>query len=335
MRLLIVDTLNLFMHKFPANWNMSFSIVKAELTQFANACEASGFKPILILDLYKLCQVGHQKWKRRQRKLYSRNRVVPCSASCLIGMILAETDIAWSYATTMEADDLIIEIASKAESCTVLSGDKGFLRVCNRSFCVARQCSYTDTLILSHVEHADNCNCCMHVDFPRIKLMQNAAKYRFYLNELRTRCVMSKGVFYTAFSILPCMWCHMQSLRQHLYFKAGVQTVHESHVCATLSTISSQLVWDHIDVYACECSGNIRDECIAFMKRFESMSRKAQINSTDFSNAMFACAVTSAQILTEIWFIDNHDSPTLNMMDDVEIGYEFRKNLSMVQKHMS
>lgn len=268
MRLLIVDALNVFMHKLPTLWYMSFDVIKAEMLHFAAACEKAGYTPVMVLDLYKLCQVGQQKWRRRQRKLFMRSRVIPCSASDLLGTILAETDIAWTYARDMEADDLIIDIATRFSS-VVLSGDKGFLRVPHRRYCVARSCSYTTCMALYQLDHAATCRCDAHDDaIPRIVLHQNAAKLQFYISELVQKQQMIKGVFYSCFDALPCMWCFMLPLRQHLYSALDIGIVRESHVCGTLSQRSRQLTWDNSSVPSRRYDGDFLQFCRGFVARY-------------------------------------------------------------------
>ena len=328
MKLLLVDCLNIVMHRFPTLWNRSFSVMKAELIAFASACKEAGFMPLLVLDLYKQGNVGQQKWRRRQRKLFLRNRAVPCSASCLIGTILAETDIPWTYATTMEADDLIIEIAKQTDGCTILSGDKGYLRVCQRNFCVARSAQYSHGLVLSHVAHASNCHCEQYVIFPQIRLHQNISKIIFYLAELRNKRAMSKGVFYTSFNILPCMWCYMIQLRQHFYKTLQLPTVRESHVCASICQRTGQLTWDCNVVSAKEYIGDFVTLCQKFVRNYELISESfTHACASDHVNAVFACAVSIAQILTDMWYINRKK---LGMLDSLTVSRVFSRNLNFL-----
>lgn len=330
MRLLLVDTLNVFMHKLPCLWSRSFDHIKNEINLFDSACRRDNIMPVFVLDLYKLSQVGHQKWKRRQRKLYIRTRVVPCSATCLIGTVLAETDVAWTYATHCEADDLIIDLATKAENCTVLSGDKGFLRVYHRSFCVAQSYMiHSGQIYFDNVNHCTGCQCSSPSVIPTFKLEQNAAKYAFYLNELQTKCTMSKGVFYSAFHILPCMWCHLQRLRQHVYHVAGVQVVRESHVCATLSQKNGHLTWDNNAVHASYLPG-FEKACVVHARAYVGLCRRhLEVSSIDFHNTSFAVAVTCAQFMMEAWYIRVHTKPTLEICDAVAMSRQFHKYLKM------
>lgn len=329
MKLLLVDCLNIVMHRFPTLWNRSFSVMKAELLAFASACDQAGFMPLLVLDLYKQGNVGQQKWRRRQRKLFLRNRAVPCSASCLIGTILAETDIAWTYATNMEADDLIIAIAKDTQGCTILSGDKGYLRVFQRNFCVARSAQYANGVLhLSCVSHAPTCNCKNDVIFPQIKLHQNISKIIFYLSELRTKRSMSKGVFYTSFNRLPCMWCYMITLRQHFYHILEIHSVRESHVCASICQRTGQLTWDCNIVHAQQYSGNFTDACQKFVHNYELISEQFQhVCLSDHVNAVFACAVSIAQILTDMWYIERMKC---GMLDSLTVSRVFSKNLNFL-----
>lgn len=328
MKLLLVDCLNIVMHRFPTLWNRSFSVMKAELIAFAHACEQSGFMPLLVLDLFKQGNVGQQKWRRRQRKLFLRNRAVPCSASCLIGTILAETDIPWTYATTMEADDLIIDIARTTGGCTILSGDKGYLRVCQRTFCVARSAQYTHGLHLSHIAHAPDCNCNKEVIFPQIKLHQNISKIIFYLSELRAKRAMSKGVFYTSFNTLPCMWCYMITLRQHFYYTLNIPAVRESHVCASICQRTGQLTWDCNIINAKQYSGDFALACQKFVQNYELISESFQHTCfSDHVNAVFACAVSIAQILTDMWYVNRSKS---GMLDSLTVSRVFSKNLNFL-----
>ena len=337
MKLLLVDCLNIIMHRFPTLWNRSFSVMKAELLAFAGACEQSGYQPLLVLDLYKQGNVGVQKWRRRQRKLFLRNRAVPCSASCLIGTILAETDIAWTYATSMEADDLIIAIASQTNGCTILSGDKGYLRVSPRNFCVARSAQYSHGhLQLSYVSHSPSCSCTSrscenNVAFPQLKCHQNVSKIIFYLSELKTKRSMSKGVYYTSFNKLPCMWCYMTILRQHFYHMMGVDNIRESHVCASICQRTGQLTWDSCIISAKPYNGDFPTACQKFVRNYELISEAfVHTCQSDHINAVFACAVSIAQILTDLWYITNAKDKYTCMLDTLTVSRVFSRNLNFL-----
>ena len=327
MRLLIVDGLNFFMHKFPAWWTWSFDIIKAELDMLASACAAADVMPLIILDLYKSGSVGQQKWRRRQRKLLVRNRAIPCSASCLIGTILAETGMAWSYATTVEADDLIISIAQQVEGCTVLSGDKGYIRTHMRTFCVARGCSYQGQLRFMHVTHADCCGCRNDVHMPAIRLQQNTAKMDFYMRGIRAQDMVYKGVFYTSFTILPCMWCFLQPLRAHLYYSANVESLDESHVCANMCQETMQLCWSMSKVHANHVPDFV-NVCHMYVNQYIKISEKHQhFHNTDHGNACFACAVSVSQILTDLWYLDQDG---MDMLDSLSVSRAFSRHLNML-----
>jgi hypothetical protein len=333
MRILFVDALNTFMHRFPGLWSRSFDVVAAELRTFEEACRAAGYFPYIVVDLYRLCQVGHQKWKRRQRKLWQRNRAVPCSAGCMIGTILAETDLLWTYATNVEADDLIIDLASKQVGSTVLSGDKGFLRVPSRTFCVARSCSYSEGQLHLQIEHVYNCRCDADGEIPNYKIKHNFAKLCFYSEELKRKQHMTKGVFYSAFDTLPCIWCFLTPLRQHMYAKANIDCVREVHVCGTLSRKNQSLTWDTTFISKLEFEGDFIRLCNLYVKRYEDLTKSYTVHlSTDLPNAVFACATACAQILTDIWFIE---SSKFDMKDDVVPGGMFKKYLAAVQKRLA
>lgn len=307
MKLLLIDGLNFLMHRFPQQWSTSFQVIKHELNSLAAACAADDVLPLIVLDLYKSGDVGLMKWRRRQKKLLMRNRGVPCSASCLIGTILAETDMAWTYATEMEADDLIIEIAKSVTGCVVLSGDKGYLRTQGRNFCVARTCSYSNGLRLLHVTHAQTCRCSDNISIPPLlHLAQNVSKIDFYISEIRREQTIRKGVFYTGFSVLPCMWCFLRPLREDLYSYIGVQKVPELHVCADMCRQVGRLYWSSSDVYpSINQDPCFTKTCYDKVKEFKNISRQhAHLAEFDHENAVFACAVSVAQILTDIWYVN-------------------------------
>ena len=309
MKLLLIDGLNFLMHRFPQQWSTSFQVIKHELSSLAAACDAENVLPLIVLDLYKSGDVGLQKWRRRQKKLLLRNRGVPCSASCLIGTILAETDMAWTYATEMEADDLIIEIAKSVPGCVVLSGDKGYLRAPGRTFCVARSCSYARGLRLLHVNHAPSCRCSEDVTMPSwLHLSQNASKIDFYISEIRKHQTIRKGVFYTGFSVLPCMWCFLRPLREVLYHHIGVHRVPELHVCADMCRTSGRLYWSSCDVYAAAGPTTCFSRtCYEKVKEFQNISTQhIHTSAFDHENAVFACAVSVAQIMTDIWYVNRN-----------------------------
>lgn len=331
MRVLIVDGLNFLMHRFPALWSTSFQVIRSELDALATACHENGVLPLIVLDMYKSGSVGHQKWKRRQRKLLVRSRAVPCSASCLIGSILAETDMAWTYATTMEADDLIIQIAQQVGNCTILSGDKGYLRTFNRKYCVARGCSYNNGFRLIHVTHAGTCSCQKHGTLPDcLKLEQNFSKMRFYMMGIKSQRTVYKGVFYTSFTILPCMWCFLEPLRRHLYYCANVSSVDENHVCATMCQETSQLCWSTARVYA-RYQPDFDMSCMDAVRRYKAISEgHTHASPDDHDNAVFACAVAVAQTMTDIWYLGR--SP-LQILDSVAVSKAFMRHLhTLTQK---
>lgn len=325
MRVLIVDGLNFLMHRFPALWSTSFEVIKTELHALATACDENDVFPLIVLDMYKSGSVGHQKWKRRQRKLLVRSRAVPCSASCIIGSILAETDIAWTYATTMEADDLIIQIAQKVGNCTILSGDKGYLRTYNRRYCVARGCSYGNGFRLIHVTHAGSCSCHKHGTLPDcLRLEQNFSKMQFYMMGIKSDRTVYKGVFYTSFTILPCMWCFLEPLRRHLYHCAGVNSVDENHVCATMCQQTSQLCWSTSRVHA-KYQPDFGSQCIETVKKYKAISERHVHNTPDdHENAVFACAVAVAQTMTDIWYLSRNP---LQILDSVAVSKAFMQHL--------
>lgn len=326
MKLLIIDGLNFLMHRFPSVWSMSFDVIKKELDCLAFACKQVDVMPLIVLDLYRSDNCGEQKWRRRQKKLLIRNRAVPCSASCLIGTILAETDIPWTYATTMEADDLIIEIAQKVNGCTVLSGDKGYLRTDQRSFCVARGCAHLHGYKLVNVTHATPCRCNEDVALPSdLKFHQNLSKIDFYINEIKRHQVVKKGVFYTSFSTLPCLWCFLQHLREHMYKCIGVSRVEEMHVCANMCQSTKRLFWKTCLIDASFTTDDIWKSCVSAVQRFKQLSwTYSHASSSDHENAVFACAVTVAQILTDIWFVQRTN---LDIVDSLTASRKFRYHL--------
>lgn len=332
MKLLLIDGLNFLMHRFPQQWSTSFQVIKHELNNLAAACAAEDILPLIVLDLYKSGDVGLMKWRRRQKKLLMRNRGVPCSASCLIGTILAETDMAWTYATEMEADDLIIEIAKSVTGCMVLSGDKGYLRTPERNFCVARTCSYTNGLRLLHVTHAPKCQCSEHISIPScLHLSQNVSKIDFYISEIRKQQTIRKGVFYTGFSVLPCMWCFLQPLRENLYSHIGVRRVPELHVCADMCRQVGRLYWSSCDVYASrDKDGCFTRKCYDKVKEFQKISLQyAHHAAFDHENAVFACAVSVAQILTDIWYVNKN---TLIIVDTLSASRMFNFHVKLLLK---
>ena len=327
MKILLIDTLNIMMSKFPIFWTRSFAVMRNELEFLAHAAEMSGFKPIFVLDLYRAVHQGQQKWRRRQKKLYLRNRAIPCSASCLLGTILAETDILWTYAVDMEADDLIIQIAQSLPGSTILSGDKGYLRVLRRNYCVARYyCVQSGLLTLNTIDHCSDCTCNTHANTPCIKFHQNISKVSFYIDELLTKRTMSKGVFYPSFGILPCCWCFLKPLRKHFYANIGIPTVRESHVCASICHRSGQLTWDTEDVYADSLQGVFEETCQSYVLQFEKISKNCIHRSyPDHANAVFACAVSCAQLLTDLTF---YKRTAFTFLDDLVVSRKFNTYLN-------
>lgn len=334
MKILLVDTLNIIVSRFPTFWIKSFSVMKKDLEQLERSARESGYTPIFVLDLYRAVNQGQQKWRRRQKKLFIKNRSIPCSASCLLGTILSETDIIWTYAVDKEADDWIIDVASNLKGCTILSGDKGYLRVRERNFCVARDAFYNETFHLNHVSHSQNCKCQENVDFPQVTLSQNTIKLNFYYKELICKRTMSKGVFYPSFNILPCCWCFLKDLRKHFYHHLNITSVQESHVCASICNSSGQLTWDVEQVFAKKFdTTNFEETCLKYVMMYESISNNCEHRfHSDHANAVFACAVSCAQLLTDIWF---YDVNTMHFLDDLVIGRTFSNFLNRILKKTS